>query len=229
MHKTVKRYADNADIKGLKYIFVDCLDADPTFEDYREDFEYCKNIPGLFEEHMELTPFRNNPAGWDENYWIGLKKDLLKNFSMKRFQHMRKVAEVFYKEKIYKIQKERGVKKQQERELEETEKRHEPEKQQTESYRRQEERTYGNEDTGLNIKSSEQDKREKEEAKRRLELENQRTESYRRYEEEQRRNREKERIMNEKAEPDVQGKKVLGVVLIIIVILIIVLLIIQME
>ena len=160
------------------------MDADPTFEDYREDFKYCRDIPGLIEAHIELTPFCNDVAGWDEDYWIGLKKDLLKNFSMKRFQHMQKVAEVFYKEKIDKIQKERETKERQERELEE--------------------------------------------ARRKLELENQRIERCRR-QEEQHRNFEREKATNGKVEPDVSGKKVLGVVLIIIIILIIIVLIIQME
>lgn len=51
----VKRCADSNDIKGLRYIFVDCLDVDPTFEKYKEDYEYCKHIPGFFEDYTEIS------------------------------------------------------------------------------------------------------------------------------------------------------------------------------
>ncbi len=223
MHKTVKKYADNADIKGLKYIFVDCLDADPTFEDYREDFEYCRNLPGLLEDHMELTPFCKDPTGWDEDYWIGLKKDLLKNFSMKRFGHMREVAEVFYKEKVCRIRQEREIKRQQE----EAEKRREPQPRQTERDRPHEERRRGAKDAAF-VSGSERQKRELEEAKKRLELENQQTERYRR-QEEQRRNLERERTGNGRTEAETAGKKALGAVLVILAVLIVMLLITRLQ
>ena len=48
----VKKCADRRDIKGLRYIFVDCLDVDPTFEKYKVDYEYCKKIPGMFDAHQ---------------------------------------------------------------------------------------------------------------------------------------------------------------------------------
>ena len=88
MHKEVKSCADKGDIKGLKYIFVDCLDVDPTFEKYKEDYEYCKNLNGLFESHRELTPFSMDKSLWNYKYWQKLKTDLLKNFSDSRFKHM---------------------------------------------------------------------------------------------------------------------------------------------
>ena len=107
MHEDVKKYAENNDIKGLRYIFVDCLDVDPTFEKYTEDFEYCKNIAGLFEAHKELTQMTENQKMWDDGYWVQLKTDMLKNFSRERFQHMRQVAQVVYAEKIVRIAAER--------------------------------------------------------------------------------------------------------------------------
>lgn len=107
MHKDVKQCADNGDIKGLRYIFVDSLDVDPTFEKYMEDFEYCKSLPGLFIEHIELSPLTLDESQWNSAYWGKLKSDLLKNFSLKRFQHMQRVAKIVYAEKIKKISTER--------------------------------------------------------------------------------------------------------------------------
>ena len=42
MKKEVKELIDNRDINRLKYIFVDALDVDPTFDNYIEMFNYCK-------------------------------------------------------------------------------------------------------------------------------------------------------------------------------------------
>ena len=81
MNTVIKKLADSGDIKALKYIFVDALDVDPTFVRYEEEYNYCKSIPGLLDSHAELTPFRVNKADWNEEYWISLKMDLVKNFS----------------------------------------------------------------------------------------------------------------------------------------------------
>lgn len=107
MHSEVKKCADAGDVKGLRYIFVDCLDVDPTFEKYTEDYEYCRNLAGLFDEYVELTPLVNNQRAWNQEYWEKLKTDLLKNFSVKRFQHMKDVAQIIYADKIEKIKRER--------------------------------------------------------------------------------------------------------------------------
>lgn len=104
----IKKYADSGDIKSLKYIFVDALDVDPTFVRYEEEYNYCKSIPGLLEFHVELTPFKTDKADWNEEYWISLKMDLVKNFSDKRMAHMREVAQVFYADKIQRILAERS-------------------------------------------------------------------------------------------------------------------------
>ncbi len=100
MHKDVKNCADSRDIKGLHYIFVDSLDVDPTFEKYREDLEYCKNLQGFYEPYQELTSFVNSESNWNKDYWIQLKTDLLKNFSKERFDHMRQVAKVVFAAKF---------------------------------------------------------------------------------------------------------------------------------
>ncbi|MCI9077967.1 MAG: hypothetical protein HFH68_03445 [Lachnospiraceae bacterium] len=101
MHKAVKENADSGNIKELKYVFADCLDVDPTFEKYKEDYEYCqKQVPELFETHKDITPLTENQKEWNYNYWRELKIDLVNNFSKKRFEHMRKVAKVVYAEKI---------------------------------------------------------------------------------------------------------------------------------
>ncbi len=107
MHAEVKRCVESNDMKGLKYIFVDCFVVDPTFEKYREDYEYCRQIPGIFETYRELTPIRSNENLWNEEYWEKLKLDLMKNFSIKRFEHMIEVAQIIYADKISRLLQER--------------------------------------------------------------------------------------------------------------------------
>ena len=107
MDKKIKQYADAGDLTSLKYIFVDSLDVDPTFAQYEEAYNYCKAIPGLLEQHIELTPFANDPSQWTETYWARLKMDLKKNFSDQRMSHMRKVAKVLLADKAQRILKER--------------------------------------------------------------------------------------------------------------------------
>lgn len=107
MDSDIKRYVDKGDISSLKYIFVDCLDVDPTFEKYREEYDYCKKVRGLFEDYKQLTPLSENKNDWDIDYWAKLKNDLIKDFSDKRFQHMIKVAQVVHKEKVERLKRER--------------------------------------------------------------------------------------------------------------------------
>lgn len=107
MDKKIKQYADAGDLTSLKYIFVDSLDVDPTFEQYEEAYNYCKTIPGLLEQHIELTSFINDASQWTETYWVKLKMDLKKNFSDQRMTHMRKVAKVLLADKAQRLLKER--------------------------------------------------------------------------------------------------------------------------
>lgn len=109
VHDVVKASIEKHDIKRLKYIFVDSLDVDPTFEDYKDDYEYCINFPGLglFEQYIEMTPLRENRNFWDITYWKSIKMDLIKNFSQERFRHMVEVAQVVHADKIERIKKER--------------------------------------------------------------------------------------------------------------------------
>lgn len=107
MDKKIKQYADTGDLTSLKYIFVDSLDVDPTFEQYEEAYNYCKAVPGLLEQHVELTPLINDASQWTETYWVTLKMDLKKNFSDQRMSHMRKVAKVLLADKVQRILEER--------------------------------------------------------------------------------------------------------------------------
>lgn len=104
----VKQCVEQNDLRGLHYIFAEALEADPTFEKYQEDYEYCKNLPGFLEAHEELHSQQNDPAAWDETYWAQLKLDQKKNFSEKRMEHMKKVASVVRKEKIERLRAERA-------------------------------------------------------------------------------------------------------------------------
>lgn len=103
----VKKCAESQDIKGLRYIFVDCLDVDPTFEKYKADYEYCKSISGMFDDHQELSGLIMDESKWTKGYWEQLKLDLMKNFSEKRFGHMVCVAKVVYADKIARLMNER--------------------------------------------------------------------------------------------------------------------------
>lgn len=107
MLSEIKKCVDTHDIKGLRYIFVDSLDVDPTFEKYRDDYEYCKKIDGLFDEHRELSEIIPDSTRWNAQYWGQLKTDLIKNFSEKRFEHMIHVAKVIYAEKVVRLAAER--------------------------------------------------------------------------------------------------------------------------
>lgn len=107
----VKKCADMNDIKGLRYIFIDSLDVDPTFEKYQQDYNYCKGLSGFFEEYTEITNLKQNSSEWNASYWDQLKRDLVKNFSQIRFEHMIQVAKVVYSEKIERLVSERAAKK----------------------------------------------------------------------------------------------------------------------
>lgn len=220
MHKDVKQCADSGDIKGLRYIFVDSLDVDPTFEKYQEDFAYCQNVPGLFEVHVELLPFTSDENRWNNEYWEKLKLDLLKNFSLKRFQHMMLVAKVVHAEKIKRISLERqensraasGVK---------------VIKEQVKQEEREQRRN-------IEIKTDsktnrELQERQLEEARRKLEIENQENEKKEREQEERirRRQAELEASRNQQKGENASSKKVLGIVLTAVIILIIIMLIVK--
>ena len=107
----VKKYIDNNDIKGIRYVFIDSLDVDPTFDKYRETYDECKNLAGLFEEYKELSELSPNKNSWNREYWKNIKIDLEKNFSKKRFEYMIEVAKVVYAEKVERLNRERKLEK----------------------------------------------------------------------------------------------------------------------
>ena len=109
MHKQVKEYLGKGDIRGLRYVFLDSLDVDPTFEDYQEDYDNCKKVSGFFDEHQKLTPVADR-SQWNNDYWQRLKRDLEKNFSRERFEHMKAVAMVVYADKAARLLNERKKK-----------------------------------------------------------------------------------------------------------------------
>lgn len=110
LHDDVKLAVDNGDILSLKYIFCDCLDGDPTFEKYQEDYDYCVRNNVLFEAHRELHHMVTSHV--DEEYWVQLKNDFMENPSKERLAHMREVAKILYRDRIARIQAERDTEKQ---------------------------------------------------------------------------------------------------------------------
>ena len=108
MFTEIDSYIQNHDMKGIRYLFMDSLDVDPTFEKYQKEYEYCKNVDGLFEAHQELSGLHGSESEWTLSYWDQLKDDLMRNFSKKRFEHMIRVAKVVYAEKVERLLKEIG-------------------------------------------------------------------------------------------------------------------------
>lgn len=106
----VKKCIDAGDIKGLRYIFLDSLDVDPTFEKYKEDYKVCKGIEGFFETHIELNTLVAVQTNWDMDYWVKLKYDQKQNFSERRFEHMIEVAKIVNAEKVERLLAERAAK-----------------------------------------------------------------------------------------------------------------------
>lgn len=106
----IKKCLDSGDIIGLRYIFLDSLDVDPTFEKYIEDYNVCKKLEGIFEPYIELTPLSLSSSDWNMEYWGKIKFDQKKNFSEKRFEHMREIAKIIHAEKVKRLLTEREEK-----------------------------------------------------------------------------------------------------------------------
>ena len=98
LHDDVKKAVDSGDISSLKYIFSTCLDGNPTFDKYIEDYEYCKSKGVLFVPHIEIHPMTLDSV--NEKYWVQLQKDFRDNPSIERLEHMREVAKILYKDRI---------------------------------------------------------------------------------------------------------------------------------
>lgn len=109
MHNNVKLAVDNDDTLSLKYIFCDCLDGDPTFEKYQEDYDYCVRNNALFEAHKDFDDHPMVTNHVDEEYWVQLKNDFMENPSKERLAHMREVAKILYRDRIARIQAERDA------------------------------------------------------------------------------------------------------------------------
>lgn len=67
MHDSVRTCIANGDIEGLKYIFKDALDVDPTFAKYQDDYNQVLKA-GLFESHQVLSSSKESSTQWDKAY-----------------------------------------------------------------------------------------------------------------------------------------------------------------
>ena len=103
LHADIKKAVDSGDIDYLKYTFSTCLDGDPTFDKYLEDYEYCKSKGILFIPHIELHPMSFEAV--NEKYWVQLQKDFRENPSIERLEHMRVVARILYRDRIRSAEK----------------------------------------------------------------------------------------------------------------------------
>lgn len=110
MIASVKKCIDNGDIIGLRYIFLDSLDIDPTFEKYKDDYHFCEKLAGMFEPYIELTPLSSSQLDWNIDYWNKIKFDQKKNFSKERFEYMIDIAKVVHAKKIKRLLAERAQK-----------------------------------------------------------------------------------------------------------------------
>jgi len=207
----IKKCIENKDIVGLRYIFLDSLDVDPTFEQYQSDYNVCKNIEGMFEPYIELTPLSLSSSDWNMEYWGKIKFDQKKNFSEKRFEHMRTIAKEVHAEKVKRLMAEREEKKVKfEKEFESVIPTTELNKQQIK-----------NDTLYSQAKISEADQRRLEERKRELDLGNQA------FEKEQKNSNsnkiydfEKQEVYDVTQEGQNHIKKIVGVALIIIIVIV---------
>ena len=216
----VKKCADKGDITGLRYIFADRLDVDPTFEKYRAEYEFCKGIDGMFEGFEDLNGIIFDVNRWDLQYWIQLKLDLKKNFSQERFEHMMKVAQIVYADKIERLLAERKAKKavaekKREKPAPETSR---PAKMESSVVKE----VIPTADTQKRMTESEMQEKRLEEKRKALELENQKAEAEQqtqraRIEAEKRKNG----VQSTTQEGDYESKKFRGIVLAITVVIIV--------
>lgn len=101
INRSFKRYVDEKDLSKIRTTWCNALDIDPTFENWKIEFDYQnKYFPDGWDPHIDLTPFINDESKWDKAYWSKLKRDLNKNCSIERLEFMRKVAQVYMKDKI---------------------------------------------------------------------------------------------------------------------------------
>ena len=210
----IKKYADKRDMKGLRYIFVDCLDVDPTFEKYRADYEYCKSMDGFFESYNELHGIVSDQGKWNMQYWEQLKLDLMKNFSEKRFEHMIKVAKVVYAAKIERLLSERESKS-----LDVINK-----SSQAETHRQLNEsaKTRKTVDTTKKMTKTEIQEKQLEAKKKALEIENQRIEAEQRAKMEEIEAKSKANMKGQVANLGVDSsKKGMGIVLVIVAVIVV--------
>lgn len=212
MLKEINRYIENNDMIGLRYIFLDCLDVDPTFEKYKEGYGRVKTIDGFFEDYVELHPLVEEKEKWNEDYWIQLKNDLKENFSEKRFTHMREVAKVYFSDKISKLQLQR-------QKLEEARERKKLEQTITEQKEKNKGASCLNEDK---LSVEEEQKIRLEQKKKELEAKNKEIERHIKKQKQKVENQKKEYVRNQ-SKKDKEIALVLGIVIIIIIAIIAVL------
>lgn len=226
----VQKCRDAGDIRGLRYIFLDSLDVDPTFEKYKDDYAACKKIEGMFEPYVELTALSTSRSEWDMDYWVKLKYDQKQNFSEKRFEHMIEVAKFVNAEKVERLKAERAAKQSRideqitqitPRESVSNVKMQKSQPAQSHQSMKQKVQT---EMTGEYISDS--DKIRIDERKRELVMQNQKSEQEE-LEKARKRNEKAKELerQNELDESQNQPKKAMGIVAIIIVIVVVVLLI----
>lgn len=207
----INKCIENKDIKTLRYIFIDSLDVDPTFEKYREDYEICKNVEGLFESYKEMGGIIEDEKKWTLEYWEQLKVDLTHNFSQKRFEHMQIVAKVVYSDKVERLLHDRQMRNEQE----------EKEKMLQELSKQEE---YKKEVAGER-QLSEEELQEKRIAQKRkeLELHNQKVEKEQKAQRERIEAAKKQNAIKERQAGTV-SKKTVGIVLIIVVVIVLIVL-----
>lgn len=221
----VKKCIDDGDITGLRYIFLDSLDVDPTFEKYKDDYAACRSLKGMFEPYIELTPLSLSHSDWNMDYWVKIKFDQKKNFSEKRFAHMIEVAKVVHAEKIERLLAERAAKQAKiEKQIKQAVPKMEAQSKQTSVT------PIPNQNVGSEDNVSDLNKAELNENKRNIELHNRRIEQEELEKKRQReaRAREIER-QNILLEEQSQTKKALGVVAVIAIIIIIVVVVLLLK
>lgn len=101
-----KEFIDAVNSENLSLVRVmlkDSLVLDPTFKEFNELISYAKkNISNLYEEHDDEA-FETNSEMWNKNYMNKQLNNLMYNFSKERIEHLKKVCQFVYSDRIKNI------------------------------------------------------------------------------------------------------------------------------
>ncbi|MBN1065539.1 hypothetical protein [Clostridium botulinum] len=95
----------NENLNLVRVMIKDSLVMDPTFKEFNERISYAKkSISDLFEEH-DNEVLQTEKSEWTKNYMNTQLNNLMYNFSKERIEHLKKVCQFVYADRINNIAK----------------------------------------------------------------------------------------------------------------------------